>query len=532
MYKRGLYDKMDEFVQLKWNTHHSTFLENLSSLRDRQVFTDVILSCGDQFYPAHQLVLSSCSTFFSHALEVVKCPSPVLLLHGIEQSTLEELLMFMYDGQVTISRSSLPDLLKAGQWLGVKGLESTFDSTDSNICENVTKSTYLNAQANSSQFFQTCKQFLSFVSTNGKSSGISDAALSSLQQIMNNIIHLGNDVESIKVSKASSVNYNLNYGENSTKLQPDAIEEERESQNLSLENRSLTSHSASLPTLPVHFLDVLCNTREENESENSFEGWGSAKDSEETENLPMMEEERTVELKVLPQYTSCEESSSYVEKENVVSDDQAKSKRCLRCKQCRKTFSVRQDLAKHSRLHHIPQNICITCNEAFTNEKDFKLHMKMHSSNSWHGCSKCDFVSHNKKGLLKHHLSHENNSTQEELFSQSSCIKPEIITEKSPQKDYSGELIVRCSTCHATFENYDMLKKHKLLGCRKTGKHGNSCPICMSSFTRKRSLDDHMSKHTGNYRFCCRYCPYKCSRNYLLEEHIKKKHENTLEKTL
>lgn len=114
-------------MHLKWNTHHSTFTENLSNLRDKQVFTDVTISCGDQFYPAHRLVLSACSSFFARALSVATCRSPVLLLHGIEQSTLEQLLVFMYDGEVTISHSNLPSLLKAARWLGITGLQSPFN---------------------------------------------------------------------------------------------------------------------------------------------------------------------------------------------------------------------------------------------------------------------------------------------------------------------------------------------------------------------------------------------------------------------
>ncbi|MPC93366.1 Protein abrupt [Portunus trituberculatus] len=72
----------------------------------QQVYTDVTLSCGDQFYPAHRLVLSSCSTFFAKTLEVSGCKAPTILLHGIDQSTLEQLLMFMYDGQELVIKGS------------------------------------------------------------------------------------------------------------------------------------------------------------------------------------------------------------------------------------------------------------------------------------------------------------------------------------------------------------------------------------------------------------------------------------------
>lgn len=87
------------------NLEMKTILLHISSLQ--QVYTDVTLSCGDQFYPAHRLVLSACSTFFARTLEVANCRSPMLLLYGIEQSTLEQLLMFMYDGQVCFTSPKL-----------------------------------------------------------------------------------------------------------------------------------------------------------------------------------------------------------------------------------------------------------------------------------------------------------------------------------------------------------------------------------------------------------------------------------------
>ncbi|XP_050719006.1 protein abrupt-like isoform X3 [Eriocheir sinensis] len=151
---------MDEgFIQLKWNTHQLALLNTLSTLRDKQVYTDVTLSCGDQFYPAHRLVLSACSTFFARTLEVANCRSPMLLLHGIEQSTLEQLLMFMYDGQVTISRNDLANLVKAAQWLGVKGLDTTQDKlrTNDSASEHI----------DSTQVLESWKNYLSsFNNTN------------------------------------------------------------------------------------------------------------------------------------------------------------------------------------------------------------------------------------------------------------------------------------------------------------------------------------------------------------------------------
>lgn len=221
--------------------------------------------------------------------------------------------------------------------------------------------------------------------------------------------------------------------------------------------------------------------------------------------------------------------------ENVFGQDQTKGKRSLRCKHCKRPFTVRVELAKHLRTHHnSTKNFCLSCNKEFVNAKNFRLHMKLHDSDCLHHCSKCDFITHNKRSLNKHLLSHKDeNSLPLQSDAQENALQvPQqelgTMRKESPLKTLkSKRLPVKCPSCWKIFRNYKVFHKHRVLGCdRVLEKKEFSCSECSYVGTRKRSLEDHMSKHTGVYRFRCSFCPYQCIRNYSLQKHIKKTHLN------
>lgn len=525
----------EEFVQLRWNTHQSTFVENLSSLRDKQVFTDVTLSCGDQFYPAHRLILSSCSTFFARALGVVSCRSPVLLLHGIEQSTLEQLLMFMYDGQVTIARRNLPDLLKAAQWLGVKGLESTYDTHCNQTRESPSKPDNSSEQSSLLQCLQNWKQLMSPLSNNRECSGNIDM-ISALQTMANRTEGKSNN--DMVVSQVASISSNSESDDISTELKLDAVEEDPDYEDtyLNVDNNTYPMpQSVSFRDIPEHFLEVHCSSQETDSSVYSFEGWEDVTSLDSNKSLRCLERERNItELDEVSDDPPCEEAENELTQGNVCDQAEAKGKRNLRCKHCRRPFSVRVELAKHLRTHHnSTKNFCVSCNETFINAKNFRLHMKLHDSDYLHSCSKCDFITHNKRSLNKHLLSHKDDNSilmqDDEQENSLQVLQQETIMKKASFKTMrSKTATLKCPSCRRIFKNYHVFHKHKVSGCSgiKRRKGRFSCPTCSYVGTRKRSLEDHMAVHTGVYRFHCTFCPYQCSRNNILQVHIKKTHLN------
>lgn len=87
---------------------------------------DVTLACEGKLYPAHKLVLSSCSDYFSFIFEnTPQKDSLVVVLNDIPSKTLEYLLEFIYIGVINVKHTELSSLIRAAQYLKVKGLVAT-----------------------------------------------------------------------------------------------------------------------------------------------------------------------------------------------------------------------------------------------------------------------------------------------------------------------------------------------------------------------------------------------------------------------
>ncbi|XP_053631549.1 longitudinals lacking protein, isoforms H/M/V isoform X2 [Cherax quadricarinatus] len=112
----------DGMLLLSWNSHHATFCDILSRLREKESFTDVTLACEGKCYPLHKLVLSACSEYLEKIIKSTPCKHPVIVLQDIRCSELEALINYMYVGEVNVPQSSLTFLIKAAELLQIKGL--------------------------------------------------------------------------------------------------------------------------------------------------------------------------------------------------------------------------------------------------------------------------------------------------------------------------------------------------------------------------------------------------------------------------
>ncbi|XP_066941684.1 protein tramtrack, alpha isoform-like isoform X3 [Macrobrachium rosenbergii] len=112
----------DGLLMLSWKNHSSTFSHLISSLREKDQYTDVTLACDGKFYPAHKIVLSACSQYFEDMLQNTPCKHPIIVLKDISASELDALLNYMYVGEVSVSQNHLTALIKAAESLHIKGL--------------------------------------------------------------------------------------------------------------------------------------------------------------------------------------------------------------------------------------------------------------------------------------------------------------------------------------------------------------------------------------------------------------------------
>ncbi|CAL4060419.1 unnamed protein product [Meganyctiphanes norvegica] len=109
-------------LSLKWNNHKPAFASLLKVLRQKGCYTDVTLACGSKFFEVHRLVLMACSEFFTKVFDRITCQKPVIVLNEVKSQELEALLDYMYLGEVDVQQKHLPGLIKAAEYLLIKGL--------------------------------------------------------------------------------------------------------------------------------------------------------------------------------------------------------------------------------------------------------------------------------------------------------------------------------------------------------------------------------------------------------------------------
>ena len=96
-----------------------TFWKELEAEKD---FCDVTLSCEDKQIKTHKVVISSCSPIFRYILKLNQNPHPLIYLRRVKYKDLQNLLTFMYQGEVNVAEEDLPDFLELAEDLLIRGL--------------------------------------------------------------------------------------------------------------------------------------------------------------------------------------------------------------------------------------------------------------------------------------------------------------------------------------------------------------------------------------------------------------------------
>ncbi|XP_041566398.1 protein abrupt isoform X3 [Drosophila elegans] len=114
--------QQQQHYALKWNDFQSSILSSFRHLRDEEDFVDVTLACDERSFTAHKVVLSACSPYFRRLLKANPCEHPIVILRDVRCDDVENLLSFMYNGEVNVSHEQLPDFLKTAHLLQIRGL--------------------------------------------------------------------------------------------------------------------------------------------------------------------------------------------------------------------------------------------------------------------------------------------------------------------------------------------------------------------------------------------------------------------------
>ena len=114
---------MSEKFNLKWNDFESNVSRSFGLFRNESYLHDVTLVSDDlKQVQAHKLVLSACSEYFKSILQHTKQTQPLLCLDGISSTDLQNVLDYVYEGEVKIHQEDLDRFLNVAQRLKLEGL--------------------------------------------------------------------------------------------------------------------------------------------------------------------------------------------------------------------------------------------------------------------------------------------------------------------------------------------------------------------------------------------------------------------------
>ena len=117
--------KMSEKFNLKWNDFHTNVSRSFEVFRNETYLHDVTLVSDDyKQISAHKLVLSACSEYFRNILQHCKQTQPLLCLEGVNSEDLQNVLDYVYLGEVKILQEDLDRFLHVAQRLKLDGLMS------------------------------------------------------------------------------------------------------------------------------------------------------------------------------------------------------------------------------------------------------------------------------------------------------------------------------------------------------------------------------------------------------------------------
>lgn len=108
---------------VRWNSHLGSLGAAFPQLLAGQRFVDVTLACEGHQVHCHRLVLAACSSYFESILAENPCKHPVIILPSeIKLWEIQALVDFMYKGEVNVTQTGLPQLLRCAEQLRIRGL--------------------------------------------------------------------------------------------------------------------------------------------------------------------------------------------------------------------------------------------------------------------------------------------------------------------------------------------------------------------------------------------------------------------------
>jgi len=235
--------------------------------------------------------------------------------------------------------------------------------------------------------------------------------------------------------------------------------------------------------------------------------------------------------------------------------------KAFKCKDCRKTFELRDRAHSHIKRVHVDKTIkclitenlkvdttCKLCSQVYKNLDGLREHIKnIHDKKTDIKCPECTFISKeylevrkhrrdvhgfghrscdicgkqlSSQGSLDHHIAntHGNGSYPCDVCGR--MFKTKLAMDDHRKRKHEEKSYV-CDVCGAKFHKPFAVKMHKR-------SHGNEypyhCTICDKRCREAFQLQEHMYKHTGERPYKCKQCDSSFNRSTALSRHTRVVH--------
>ncbi|KAM6404936.1 uncharacterized protein J5M81_002349 [Pluvialis apricaria] len=202
-----------------------------------------------------------------------------------------------------------------------------------------------------------------------------------------------------------------------------------------------------------------------------------------------------------------------------------------KCQRCNYATAVNRDFKLHLKIHTDERPfVCKECNKTFKTSNHLQKHSLVHIKNAYE-CGHCLYADSHLENLELHHEMHGcvyperdlgysegSNSVHSLLGSEVCGVQPDV--QRGKENDLlaqSQPRFYQCSECeYATY----ILSNLELHVRTHTGEKPYSCSVCQKKFRTSSHLKRHRVTHFNTEHLKCRSCDYSTSKWLSLKRHL------------
>ena len=108
-------ERNNENYYLSFNRFESNLKQTWQELQMEKDLCDVTLACDGEQILTHKLIISCSSPVFKNILKQNSNPHPIIYLRGVSYKDLQNLLSYMYQGEVYVAKENLQSFLELAE---------------------------------------------------------------------------------------------------------------------------------------------------------------------------------------------------------------------------------------------------------------------------------------------------------------------------------------------------------------------------------------------------------------------------------